>query len=311
MYYLYGSEEYRIKEAEKELVKRFLPSQTITTNHTVLSGARDKTIDILTELSIIPMIGEKQVFTIADIQSLQPADVEKILAMLEPADPSRTVILTSPPARTPRKNSKMLKLLTSSTAAVEFGKLTGNASERKIRFMLNEHNIRIEPEAMKLFIELSGGNMGGLIAETEKLINFVGPDGNITKETIGEVSSDYQAFQIYELADAAAALDLDKALGMMNFLLNKGEKPSGLIYWLGEHFVGLYLVKNGKPVRQGNRDMSWKYKRQLHLFESKRLEEIIELVAEADWDMRKNIGPERMILEKLVINICTAEGVKS
>jgi len=311
VYYFYGSEEYRIKEAAKAMVKRFLPSQTANMNHTVLSGNKGKITDILTELSIIPMIGERQIFTIADIQSLQPGDVEKILSMLEPADPNRIVILTSPSAKTPRKNTKMYKLLTSKTAAIEFARLTSSASERKIRFMLNEQNISIDPEAMKVLIELSGGDMGGLVAETEKLINYVGEGGTIGKETISEVSSDYQAFQIYELADAAGALNLDKALKTMNFLLNKGEKSSGLMFWIGEHFIGLYLAKNGKPVRQGNRDMSWKYKNQLHLFDNERLERIIELIAQADRDLRQNIGPDRNILEKLIIDICSSEDVKS
>ncbi|UCD16393.1 MAG: DNA polymerase III subunit delta [Candidatus Zixiibacteriota bacterium] len=310
-YYFFGSEEYRIKEAEKTLVKMFLGGQSPTTNHTVLSAAKVKISDILTELSIIPMIGERQIFTISDIQTVSPGDADKIVSLLDPPDPNRVVIFTSPPSRTSRKKSKVVTLLSGKTAAVEFGKLTGSMSERKIRFMLGEHDVEIDPDAMQILIELGGGDMGGLIAEVNKLIDYVGEGGRVTRDDIARVSSDYQAFQTFELAEKVASLEIDHALEIMDFLLRKGEKASSLLFWLGEHFIGIYLTKNGKPVRQGNRDQSWKYRKHVNLYENKQLERVIELIAEADRELRSNIKPERLILEKLLINILVENRNKS
>ena len=80
VYYFYGSEEYRIKEAAKTIAGKFLPKSLLKTNHTVMSATKNKLEEILGELSMFPMLGENQLFTITDIQSLQTKDLEKILA---------------------------------------------------------------------------------------------------------------------------------------------------------------------------------------------------------------------------------------
>jgi DNA polymerase-3 subunit delta len=304
IYYFYGTEDYRIKEAEKAVVAGFLPRPQQTTNHIILSAAKSRLEDVLTELSTIPMLGDRQIFTIGEIQSLQLAQIEKIIDILTPPDASRIVILTSPSARMPRKGSKTLRFLESEAVAVEFSRLPALASTRKIKAIAREHGVEIEPEAMAMLVELGGGNMGGIVSEMNKLIDYVGKGGTIKKEDVTAATSDYQAFKIYELADRAAAGDFDKTLSIMDFLLLAGERATGLLFWLGEHFVGLYLTKNRKSVGAGRKDQSWKYRNQVDLFENEQLEKIIKYIAKADFDVRSGLKPERIILEKLLYKIC-------
>lgn len=303
VYYFYGSEDYRIKEAERSMVRKFLPRQSWSIGHNSFSVSKSNLKDILTELSMMPMIGEKQAFTIKDIQSLTPQNIEKLLSLLDPPDPNRMVILISPAAKTPRKGTKTKKLLTEKAAAVEFKKYTKIESEKKIRFMLRDNEIEIDDKAMKMLIEMSGGDMGGIIGEVNKIIDFVGKGAKVSSDNVAEICSDFQSFQNYELGEKVASFDLDIALGTLHNLLNKGDRASTLLYQLGDFFLGVYLVKNGKPVRLGKLDQSWKYRKHTGLFSSGQLEEIIQLIAMADRDLRGNIKPESMILEKLIINI--------
>lgn len=303
VYYFYGSEDYRIKEAERSLVRKFLPKQTLNFGHKSLSASREDIKDILTELSVVPMLGDKQAFTINDVQALDPAHLEKLLKMLDPPDPNRIVILTSPAEKTPRKDSKTFKLLTGKAAAIEFKKYTRAETERKVRIILKENDIEIDSDALELLAELSGGDLGGVIGEVNKIIDYIGKGGRVTAADINEICSDYQSFENYLLGEKVASFDADVALGMLHSLLNKGERPSTLIFQLGEFFLGVYLVKNGKPAMLGKSDQSWKYRKFTGLFSNPQLEEIIELTAAADRDLRGNIKPESMILEKLIINI--------
>lgn len=305
VYYFYGSEDYRVKEAEKKLVGIFLPKPQQATNYTILSAAKGKIEDILTELSMIPMLGERQVFVINSIQSLSQKQIEKILNILTPPDRNRIVIFASPSAKTPRKTTKLFKFLVSKTAAVEFTRLPTISSRGKIRALLKDGGIKIELEAMQMLVELGDGDMGGLIGEVGKLIDYVGESKMIKSEDVAAVSSDFQSFKVFELTDQAAVGHFDKALSIIDFLLNKGEKPSGLLYWFGEHFINLYLTKNRKPIGAGKKDMSWKYKNQVDLFDNLSLESIIRLIADANYDLRNNIKPEKLILEKLIFNICS------
>ena len=67
VYFFFGSEEYRIKEAEKALVQKFLGIHA-RNGHKSLAASRLKASDIFTELSIVPMLGDRQVFSdIADL----------------------------------------------------------------------------------------------------------------------------------------------------------------------------------------------------------------------------------------------------
>ncbi|MCX6827248.1 MAG: DNA polymerase III subunit delta [candidate division Zixibacteria bacterium] len=303
LYYFFGTEDYRIKEAEKTIVKKFLPRTQLSINHYTLSAAKSKLSDVLTELSIFPMFGERQVFTIGDIHLFSLTEIEEIVNLLTPGDPNRIVILTTPSSKSQRKDSKVLGFLKQKTAAVEFNRLPEDMAERKIMAILRENQISIEPEALKIVIMLSGGNLGGLTEEINKLVNYVGQGGNIKKDDIALLSSDYQIFQIYELANAAAFGDFDKALKITNFLFQQGEKATSLLFYFGQHFIELYLLKNRKAIPWSKKDVGWKYRGQTDLYDNEQLEKIITLISKADNDLRNNLKPESLIIEKLIFNI--------
>jgi len=310
VYYFYGSEDYRIKEAQKAIIARFLPKAQQTTNHTTLSAARQKLDDILTELSMIPMLGERQVYTIEEIQSLSQAQIEKILSLLTPPDPTRVVVFTSPSARTPRKKSKMAVFLAAKTAAIEFSELPEEKVRHRITTMLGEKKIKIEPEALEILVKLSGGDLGGLIGETNKLIDYIGEGGNIKKDDVLAVSSSYQSYQVWDLGNRLAVGDLEKGLGIIEVLLGEGEKPSGIIFNLSDHFIKLYLTKNEKRYSQSDKQ-AWKFKNQVDRLGNDQLERIIRLIADADFDLRNNVRPERLVLERLAYYICSEQRKKA
>jgi DNA polymerase-3 subunit delta len=303
VYYLYGPEDYRIKEAEKYLIKKFLPKAQAAINHITLTVSKGNLRDVLTSLSVYPMLGEKQVFTIDEIQVLTPGEIEKIIKILTPPDPNRLVILVTPSSKLPRKDSKTLSFLKEHAAAVEFDRLPEQQAERRVLMLLKENGIEIEPEALKILILLCGGDMGGLNEEVNKLINYIGGEKIIRKEDVARVGSDYQVFNIFELAAVAARGNPDRALEIINSLMLQGEKASGLLFWISEHFMNLYLAKNRRAASDRKQRGFWAVKDQINLFDNTRLEEIIELIALADFELRNNIHPERFILERLVLNI--------
>ncbi len=309
-YYFFGEAEFRIKEAEKAIVRHFLPKSQLAANHTSLSARRVGMGDILTELSIFPLLGEKKAFTIGDIQSFSPAEVEKILSLLIPPDPNRVVILVSSADKISLKRSKIHQLLNEKIAAVEFKKVPGAQAEKKIVSVLREQEISIDPEALQALIMLGGGDMGGLNEELNKLINYVGRGGIVRKEEILKVCSDYQAFEIYELVNVIASGKLTQALEMAGTLIAQGEKASGLLFSIGEHFVDLYLVSNNKPLPPRKRGGEWKFKDQTRVYSNAQFEKIIGLIASADFDLRNNIRPESLIVEKLILNICRIRSQK-
>lgn len=307
VYYYYGSEEFRIKEAEKETVRRFLPPSLIKTNHTTLSASKSKPEDIMAELSVFPMLGERQAFTISEAQALSQKQLESILKLLTPADPTRIVILSSSANKAPGKKTKLFKFMTAETAAVEFGKLSKGSSSKRLKAIFEKNNVNIDNEALENLTTLADGALGAIMLEADKLVDYVGEGGTVTAKEIAEVSSDYQGFIIYELADYVAARKVDRALEIIEFLNRSGESPSGILYFVAEHFVDLYLVKNRKSPGPTRKYLAWKYDKQVNLFSNQQLEKIIHLIALADRELRDVTGDKKTVIEKLVLEIAGME----
>ena len=307
VYYFFGEADFRIKEAEKAVIRRFLPKSQISTNHFALSAQRMDLAEILTSLSVFPLMGERQAFTISDIQALSAQEIEKVVALLTPADPNRIVIFSSPSNKMPNKKTKIYGTLVAKTTSVEFKRVPEDQSERKIISVLKENNIQIEPEALRSLTELGGGDLGGLGEELNKVINYVGKGGTIKREDIAAICSDYQSFKIHELINMIIKGEISRAIEISETLLSQGESGSAILYQLGEHFVDLYLLKNGKSLPGRKKGTEWKYKGQTQVLSNSQLEKAIRLIAGADFDLRNNVKPEKMIIERLILNIGQSE----
>jgi DNA polymerase-3 subunit delta len=303
VYYLYGEADYRAKEAEKAIVKKFLPKSQLAVNHFSFSASRDNAAEILTALSIFPLMGERQVFTIDDVRAKNDEDIKKILALQNPPDPNRIIILSSSSDKAPKKDSKVFRLMEKHAAIVEFKRLPDGMAEKRIAPLLKKAQVQIEPDALRMVLTLGGGDSGGLVEEVNKLINYVGTGGKITLEDVAKVGSNYQAFRVFDIANRAAAGDFAKSLEIVNSLLSQGETASALLYQLGEHFLDLYLYKQGRLPAEKQKK-KWIFDQQKELFDNQQLEQIIELAAEANFELRGNPVSEKFCLEKLILEIC-------
>ncbi len=307
IYYFYGSEDYRITEAVKFISHKFLPDMQFTTNFRKIDGKKTKSGDILTELAMIPMLGEKQVFVITDLQSFRPKEIQKILSILKPVDPNRMVIFSSPSSKTPRKSSAFIKTMTAEAVVVEFPKLTRDETFVQINAKLKKENISISPDAIKFLAELLAGNRGAIETELAKLIDFIGKDGSIEIGDVKQLVNGFEVFTIFELADYVVARQTAKVLQMIKLLIVDGNDPIVLVSLLQQHFSTLYLIKNGKkPI--GNRSfLIYKFKPQAAKYSNNQLEKIIIKIAETDAKLRRSGMPKTMTIEVLAMSLTGAK----
>jgi len=302
-YYLMGVEDFRIVEAEKYIVHHFLPDLQITTNYKKINGRRTPCRDVLAELSNFPMLGERQVFGISEIQSFKPTEVDRIFKLLTPPDPNRIVIFSSPSARMPKKSSAFFKKISEVAETVEFKKLSGLDVAKRIQSGLKKDNINIEPNALNLLVELIGGNSGGVEAELSKLRDFKQAGESVTIDDIKAVTSGYEVFNIFELADYIIAGQTKKVFKMMDTLLAEGNTPVAICSLLLTHFISLYLVKSGYPPPSYRSFLTARYKQQASTYTNDILENILLNLAVCDADLRGGALPPKMELEMLVLGI--------
>jgi DNA polymerase-3 subunit delta len=303
IYYLFGSEDYRIGEAVKYIARQFVPDRQLTTNFQRLDGRKVKATDLIAEISVFPMLGERQAFMISDIQTYKPTELERILKLLQPADPNRVVIFTTPSPRTPKRSSAFFKKISAVAEVVEFGPLTVDQSRSVISSRLTEQGVTIEPEALGLLAGLVAGNRGALEAELGKLISYKADGTPVTRRDIEQIAAGYEVYNVFELADHVIAGNHGHVLKMVERLLAGGDSATGLLYFLSQHFISLYLVKAGKNLEPYRRWLESRFREQARKFELTQIESIIVSIARVDADLRRRRTRPELELDRLVLEI--------
>lgn len=307
VYYFYGPEAYRRIEAEKYIARQFLPDRQLTTNYQRIDGKRCKSADLMAQLSVYPMIGERQVISVSDFQRYKPTEIDRLLKLLAGADPNRVVVLSSPESKTPKKTSAFFKKVTALAQAIEFRKLSPTETRDIISHKLNKAGLTAQPEALTLLADLIAGNRGALEVELAKLIDYKGADKEVTLEDVHSLGAGFQVFSIFDLADEITDGSALGALTQVKQLLTEGNSPTGILFFVGKHFVSLYLVKSGKPLEPYRRFLAGKFQAQARRYEAGRLEDIIIWCAEADAAMRHGKIKPKLLLEQLIIRIVQAK----
>ncbi|MBD3258652.1 DNA polymerase III subunit delta [candidate division GN15 bacterium] len=303
VYYFFGSEDFRIIEAEQFVARQFLPDKQMTTNYRRLDGRKVSCADLLAELSVYPMLGEKQVIAVSDFQSFKPTEVDRVLKLLDPPDPNRLIILSSPSSKAPRKKSAFLSKMQKVAEVVEFGKLGRDDTIRTISGKLSKAGLSIEPDALHLLIDLIAGNRGALEVEVAKLVDFKQAGAKIGIEDVRAVAAGYQVYNIFELAEDIVRGDKAKVLKSIERLIADGHNPTGLLFFLGQHFVSLYLVKGGKPLDARRRWLAQRFKSQAANYTQQQLAEMIAATADTDSALRHGAANQRLTIESLALRL--------
>lgn len=305
VYYFYGSEDYRRSEAEKFVADHFLPDMQRSINYHKIDSKKTSAAELAAALSNLPMLGERQVFVVGNFESYKAKDTERLLPYIKSKDPNRVIILSTSSAKTPKKNSPLFKSVSEYAETIEFKKLTLEDSRIQIDSRLGKYKIAIEGEARDLLIGLVDGDRGGLESELNKLTNYKESGETITVDDIRNVSSGYQLFDVFELGDVIIDGNAKKTFQMVQTLLGAGASVDNLIVLLLQHFLSVYLVKNGRPA-VGNRNFPFllaKFRQQAKGFTNNRLEQMLIDLAQANTEVRHQRLPAELVLETLTFKL--------
>ena len=304
VYYFHGTEDYRIVEAAKFVARQFLPKSLHQTNYRRIDARRTSCSDLTAELSVYPMLGEKQVFSVTDFQHYKPAEIERILKLMTPPDPARLLILSSPSTKNPRKDSAFFKAVSKAAAEVEFKRLSTSEVERNVLAKLARHTITIEPDARTLLIELLAGDRGAIEMEVDKLIDYKGTGQTITIDDVRFLTAGYNVYSVFELGDLVMTGSTAASLRHIRALIADGNTPTGILFFLFQHFLSVYLVKNGRHLEPYRKWLEPRLRTQGDRCENTHIESMLIRLAQADAQMRRTsvIKPE-MILEQFIVAV--------
>ena len=98
-----------------------------------------------------------------------------------------------------------------------------------VRRKAKARKLQFEEDALDLFVLLTGGDTRQIENELEKLDLYCGRERGVTAEQVRELVPLSRAGVIFELGNALAACDLDRALMLVKRLLDQGETAIGIL----------------------------------------------------------------------------------
>ena len=212
-YYLHGEDDYLKDEELKRIIAAAVDPATRDFNFEMLRGADVDAETLGSIVSTPPMMAERRVVVIRDVNALRKdarAMLDKYLK--KPAD-DLLLLLVSP------STAKADAGLTRSTLAAEFDSLTGARIPKWIVYYV-EHDLSstITPGAVTLLQEAAGTDLSQLRVELEKLASFA-DSGVIDEAAVSAIVGVRPGETMGDFLDAIARRDAASALSMLSGVL--------------------------------------------------------------------------------------------
>ncbi|MEE9443396.1 MAG: DNA polymerase III subunit delta [candidate division Zixibacteria bacterium] len=302
VYYFYGEEDYRKVEAYKYLLNNYIPGRQKLLNSNKFSADKIDLETIICELSAIPMLGERRLIFIENIQKLKPTQYKWLFNFLTAPPPETVVILSTPGSYTPDKRGAFFKAITKIAEPMQFTRLKAGSAKVRIIRHLESLGFTFDAEAVDLLVSLTDGDFGGLAGELDKLAISNESGSHIGINEIKSLSSSHEEFGIFELIDMIAEKDSNRALFAYNDMVKKGSNPTGLLFLLSRHLMSLLKIHAGKKLARHPFFIS-KLKKQAALYDKNATLNAISKIAITERKVRKSGLEPVLLVENLIREI--------
>ncbi|MBQ8904544.1 MAG: DNA polymerase III subunit delta, partial [Oscillospiraceae bacterium] len=176
----------------------------------------------------------------------------------------------------------------------------------------------ISPEDASYLCERVLGNMTLIVSETEKLMDYVGTGGVITREAIDKLVGKLLDTGVFELATAINAGEREKAFRILDDLFAERIEAVNILSAMTTAYLDFYRAKLGKTTgvlpaqisgQFGYKGREWVVKRAMNSVSRLRLgylRETLFILSEADLEIKSSPVDTRTILDKTVTKLFVA-----
>jgi DNA polymerase-3 subunit delta len=251
VYLIYGEEKYLHDELIDRIIDTSLDSGTKDFNLDIFYASETQADKIINVTSSFPMMAQRRVVVVKDIQQLKPTDL-KYLADYVSRPSETSCLILSLPGR--KKTGKWFTAIFNKALSIDCRKLYDNEVPGWVESYVQSKNLAIAKEAIQLLQAQVGNSLLDLVNELEKVQINIHPREKITLEDVQRVTSISKQFNIFELCNAIGEKNFPRSIAILNKLIGQGESPTGMIIQIMRHFVN--LMKINENIRRGNRSTS-------------------------------------------------------
>ena len=252
VYAVVGSDEGAVKAAAAELATRLAPAdagdfgvETIDACADTADQAAARIRSAIEALQTLPFFGGAKLVWLKSANFLGDDKISRSAAVQEALEALSSALegdlgggevkfLLSAPEVDKRRS--FYKALAKRAELQVFDKLGSSrdgweeAATDLVQSLGGKYRLRFDTEALDLFVLLTGGDTRTINGELEKLDLFLGKEERrVTSENVRTVVPMSRAGVIFELSNALAARDLERALALVRRLLDQRETAIGIL----------------------------------------------------------------------------------
>ena len=239
MYLLYGDEAYLKKQYKDKLIKA-LVAEGDTMNFSAYEGKGINPKELIDLAETLPFFAERRVILVENSGFFKNSCDDLAEYLLEPAASTCFLFVEEEVD----KRSKMYKAVAKAGKAVEFGTQNEELLTRWILSRLKKENKNITGNVMQLFISKTGTDMGNIDRELEKLLCYTMGRDVIKAEDVEAITTEQVTNKIFDMVNAIAEHEQNKALDFYYDLLTLKEPPMRILFLITRQFQILMNLKD-------------------------------------------------------------------
>lgn len=316
LYVLWGEETYLKDYYFGEMKKLLLPEGLEEFNHKYFEGKSVDLNALAAAVDALPVFSERTLVEVRDFDFYKAGeDMRNRLEAIIGDIPEYCclVFFFSDPGFKPQGNTKIHNTVKKIGASVEF-----RAQEQSDliawltrRFAALSHTIERADAQYMLF--LCGDSMTNLVTEVQKIAAY-SKTKRITREDIDAVGTPEISARVFDMTDAIAKGDYDRAASIMGDLLELRENPIKLLVIIAKQLRQLYYAK---LCLEDGRDASYlkqlceikkDYPAKLLMQNAKSIsldwcENAVKLSAETDYLMKSDAKDDEELLKIMLLKL--------
>lgn len=283
----------------EELVEEGLRAFNVEAIHAGDISTGDRLVSTVVSLvaaaRTLPMLAPRRIVIVFQAEGLlvpkrESGAAERALEQLETLikqpDPQTSVVFV---AASLDKRGRMFKLLQKHATIVECGAIEDQAdAERWIRTRVAAAGAEIEPAGARLLAERGGTDLKRLRNDVDRLLLYALGQKVVTLADVREIVGPAVLQNDWGMANAIEAGDVKTALRELALMIDAGAEPPMVLGQLG------WLVRTKFP-----------------LIAPGALNGAVSSLFRTDQDLKRSAGNPRILLERLVVELCGGRRTRS
>lgn len=304
-YLIYGEEKY-LCQAEKQMLQKAVVGDD-TMNFSFMEGKEVTQEGIIEMAETMPFFADRRMILVED-SGFFKKECDKLAEYLPNMPESTCLVFVED---TVDKRNKLYKKVASLGYASECKRMGGKELKTWVARGLAREGKRVQEATVDEFLRRTGDDMENIRQELAKLIAYTGDREIVTYEDVQTITTPQLSDRIFDMIDAIATRNQQKALDLYYDLMLLKEPPMKILVLIARQFHSILQVKELRELGLGKDQIAERtgfksfilnrYMSQAARFSKEELEEYVQMSVECDESVKNGNLKDSLAAELMII----------